>query len=327
MTQSVVVRVENSTTDRSLSGAQLAAFRAGYAIASSVVPTLADRIAAGRFLTPQRTRRVPAEDAILRSARALTLRSTKLGASKIAAWAWGHGPLVILVHGWEGRGTQLGGFVEPLVSAGFTAVAFDAPAHGDSPGRRASLRSFAHVIEAVTDRFGQPDGIIAHSFGGLATLLALAEGSAARSAVVIAPPSPQERLAWLGRLLDAEPERLRAIEARVAEAVGLSVGEVEAPVLARRISAPGLVIHDVRDREIPYAYGRALADAWPAARLLTTDGLGHRRILRDAEVIAHGVRFVRNHAPERGASSDLAAWFDSHRVLFDDSALRSRMAT
>jgi pimeloyl-ACP methyl ester carboxylesterase len=260
---------------------------------------------------------VEVEDRILSSARALHLSAPGLGVSKIAAWAWGHGPPVVLVHGWEGRGSQLGSFVEPLVKRGFTAVTFDAPAHGDSPGRRASLRSFVAAIDAVRARFGEPYGIVSHSFGSLASLLALAQGLPAKSAVVIAPPSPRERLAWLGRLLGADADRVRAVGARVAEVVGLTVDEVEAPVLARRISTPGLVIHDLRDREIPYAYGRALADAWPHARLLTTDGLGHRRILRDPEVIAQSVRFLTAHAPELPASGDLSAWLDLQAASMD----------
>jgi len=31
---------------------------------------------------------------------------------------WGKGPTVMLVHGWSGRGAQLGELVEPLVAAG-----------------------------------------------------------------------------------------------------------------------------------------------------------------------------------------------------------------
>jgi pimeloyl-ACP methyl ester carboxylesterase len=319
MAQSVLVHPEKSTTGRSDNGTdlRLAALRAGYGLAAATVPGLADRFAAERFLTPRRTKRVEAEDDILSSARTLELSAPGLGVSKIAAWAWGHGPPVVLVHGWEGRGSQLGGFVEPLVMRGFTAVAFDAPAHGDSPGRRASLRSFVAAIDAVRVRFGEPYGIVSHSFGSLASLLALAQGLPAKSAVVIAPPSPRERLAWLGRLLGADADRVRAVGARVAEVVGLTVDEVEAPVLARRISTPGLVIHDLRDREIPYAYGRALAAAWPHARLLTTDGLGHRRILRDPEVIAQSVRFLTAHAPELPASGDLSRWLDLQAASMD----------
>jgi len=41
------------------------------------------------------------------------------------------------------------------------------------------------------------------------------------------------------------------------------------------------VLHDRRDAEVPFAHGAALAAAWPGAALRPSDGLGHRRILRD----------------------------------------------
>ena len=44
---------------------------------------------------------------------------------------------------------------------------------------------------------------------------------------------------------------------------------------------PMLVVHDEGDDEAPYSGGLAIAHAWPASRLFTTTGLGHRRILRD----------------------------------------------
>ena len=52
---------------------------------------------------------------------------------------------------------------------------------------------------------------------------------------------------------------------------------------------PLLVIHDRADKEVPCAEGEALAAAWPNGSLVTTVGLGHRRILHDQAVIAHAV--------------------------------------
>ena len=49
----------------------------------------------------------------------------------------------------------------------------------------------------------------------------------------------------------------------------------------------------MNDRDVPYAGGAALARAWPDASLRTTHGLGHRRILRDPEVISWAMDFVR----------------------------------
>ncbi|HEX5771250.1 MAG TPA: alpha/beta hydrolase, partial [Nocardioidaceae bacterium] len=52
--------------------------------------------------------------------------------SRVRGRVWGDGPVVYLVHGWGGRASQFAAFVEPLVAAGHTVVAFDGLSHGDS---------------------------------------------------------------------------------------------------------------------------------------------------------------------------------------------------
>ena len=56
---------------------------------------------------------------------------------------------------------------------------------------------------------------------------------------------------------------------------------------------PLLVFHDRDDAEVPWSDGAAIAGAWPGARLVTTAGLGHRRILRDERVVSQAVAFVK----------------------------------
>ena len=57
---------------------------------------------------------------------------------------------------------------------------------------------------------------------------------------------------------------------------------------------PTLVVHDRGDRQTPYADAERLVGSLPDARLVTTEGLGHRRILRDPAVVAEVVDFVRD---------------------------------
>jgi hypothetical protein len=57
------------------------------------------------------------------------------------------------------------------------------------------------------------------------------------------------------------------------------------------VNVPVLVVHDTDDREVPYADGPRLAEVF-GARLLTTNGLGHRRILFAREVVAAAVEFI-----------------------------------
>ena len=56
-------------------------------------------------------------------------------------------------------------------------------------------------------------------------------------------------------------------------------------MVGARLSQPTLVVHDAADRAAPLAAGKGLAKALANARLMVTDGLGHRRGLNDAELI------------------------------------------
>ena len=67
-----------------------------------------------------------------------------------------------------------------------------------------------------------------------------------------------------------------------------------------QLKVPGLVIHDRGDQDVSFDDAEAIVQHWPQARLLATDGLGHRRILRDAEVIEAVVSFLSESSPLNG---------------------------
>jgi pimeloyl-ACP methyl ester carboxylesterase len=72
--------------------------------------------------------------------------------------------------------------------------------------------------------------------------------------------------------------------------------------LVGRPTSSLLVIHDRDDRDVSIAEGEALVAAWPGAELWLTSGLGHRRILRDAEVIRRAIEFVDQRAARAARS-------------------------
>src|SRR5688572_13678689 len=113
---------------------------------SSVTPAHAARLAARLFLTPPRPKRPTHEAAVLSAARE---DAVEVGGRRVRTWTWGDGPTVLLVHGWGGRGSQLAAFVEPLLAHGLSVTAFDAPAHGDSDGRQATLPEMIAALRAV----------------------------------------------------------------------------------------------------------------------------------------------------------------------------------
>jgi hypothetical protein len=79
------------------------------------------------------------------------------------------------------------------------------------------------------------------------------------------------------------------------------LGAFVAPLVAagHRVVAlpPTLVVHDHGDREVGFRDGHETARAWPGARLLATEGLGHRRLLRDPAVVEEVVAFVAAPVP------------------------------
>jgi pimeloyl-ACP methyl ester carboxylesterase len=94
------------------------------------------------------------------------------------------------------------------------------------------------------------------------------------------------------RYLHLDSATSQATERRLEERYGLALDEIDGTLFAPFVRAPVLVVHDHDDREVPFEHGARLAAALPHAALLETHGLGHRRVLKDANVIAEVTRFV-----------------------------------
>ena len=266
--------------------------RAGLGASALVAPGLAGLWAERLFLTPPKPRYPSSEFFDLIDARQSFLRHR---GRHIASWRWGSpdAPAVLLVHGWGGRATQMRRFVARLTAAGFRVIAYDQPAHGLSEGRLTGLPDFADVLLAMARHHGRVHAVISHSLGGPAAAIALARGLAATRAVLISPPSDlvgySRRFAhWL-----ALPERVRrSMQAAIEERFGVRWSELEIARVAPLLRAEALVIHDRQDTQVPWKQGAALARHWPGARLMSTAGLGHGRILEDDAVARAAVDFI-----------------------------------
>jgi len=263
-----------------------------------MLPLLGDAVTARAaerlFCTPRRFRPRASEERWLDAADPFPLR---IGARTLTGYAWGRGPTVLLVHGWEGRAGQLTPLVPALVSAGFRAVTWDAPAHGRSPGKTASLVEFADGIWAAARASGDLHGVVAHSMGAAAAGLALSEGLAPeRAAFVASPYSMDVYAAEFARLLGisggVHERMVRSLERRFQ----VRMSELTFDRLVPTAGVPLLVVHDQDDLEVPHAFGARIAADWPDGELLTTHGLGHRRILRDAHVVRRVTRFLTTGA-------------------------------
>ena len=242
-----------------------------------------------------RTRRFPESAAGKRLARGAQHDSVLVDNVPVAIYSWGSGPVVLFVHGWSGRGSQVAAFVEPLVSAGFRVVAPDAPGHGETPGDRTNILQCAAAIQAVGARHGPVFAGLTHSFGGMVLAWAMSQGMPVERVVSISAP------AQIDYLIDGFAQTL-AIPASVIAVMRQRMEQQFPDGLWERLSmihsvnklsAPALIIHDEDDVSVSWQQGKMIADAWPGARFMKTSGLGHGRILRDKQVIAAAVDFIK----------------------------------
>ena len=275
-----------------------------FGVAGTVVPAVAARVAERVWFRLPATSQAPPEGP------APTVREL-LGApfevflrgKVVRGWSWGSGPVVYLVHGWGGTLEQMVPLVTPLLDRGLQVVAFDGLSHGASDagahGRRSSdAVELGRALDAVAARFGPARAAVAHSMGALATLLALRDGwLTAERLVLVAPPSGiPDLLDRVRRELGLGPRATRLLAERARRRTGYAVGDLDlvriATGLSRQERPELLVVHDLLDREAPHEPSTRLVRSWPDAQLLSTAGLGHRRILADAAVGGSVARFV-----------------------------------
>lgn len=276
--------------------------RSYFRVAGLLWPGLAARQALWLFQTPlQRRPASPQDQEVLRSAETFRVNGPQ---GSLCVYRWpgieASAPKVLLVHGWESRAGRLAKWVEPLRRSGFEVVALDLPAHGESDGRRTHPPEATSAVGVVAAEAGPFYGLVGHSFGAVCCAVAVTGEELTGE-----PPLPVEKL-----VLVAGSDRLSDVLHRYAETVGLNERVLRGlhdaiaalsgrPVEAFSVSAgmascpvPTLVVHDPEDGEVPYADAEAVASAAPAGVLMTTEGLGHHRIIRDPGVIERAVGFL-----------------------------------
>jgi pimeloyl-ACP methyl ester carboxylesterase len=208
-----------------------------------------------------------------------------------------HGPIVLLVHGWGGHARQMLPLAERLAQEGLRPVLVEMPAHGRSTGAVSTLPQFTRVIEYVTARLLQEGhtlrGVVAHSLGASASAYTASRGLPAERLVLLAPPaSPREYTRLFAQVFGLSEATRAAMQRRIEARAGIPMPQFEPAAVGPRIGTSTLVVHDREDSINRFADGVAFSKAIAGAQMLTTQGLGHRRILKDASVLDAVARFV-----------------------------------
>lgn len=262
----------------------------------AVLQILSSRLAAKLlfkmwFKTKHRDLRPP-EEVVMKKAQ---LKDVYYRHWRIKTYVWpGSGPTVMVAHGWGSVSGSMYAIIEALLEEGYQVVAMDGPGHGASSENQASLFDYAEVLAGVGKTFGPLRAAIGHSAGGLCLTLALNKGLEADYAVTIGAPNRVVQLVdnmceAIGFSDKTTQHFKRLFELRFGDDVWTR-GSAENNV--KKSKVPALIVHDQDDNEITYDCGLGIHQAWSNSELLTTEGLGHKKLLADEKVVTRVVSFI-----------------------------------
>ena len=271
--------------------------RFGFNTLGRLFPKLGGKLAYRLFSTPRMRAKHRVSDATMEQARVFEFL---YGSQMLKGYEWGSGEqTILLVHGWESRGTALRKFVPSLLEKGYRVVAFDGPAHGDSSGTRTNLVHFGGAVKAAINHLGGVYGIITHSFGGSSTVYALANIDRSipiEKLVLIGVPSDIEKvLISFLRMIAAPPNVQKEFEKIIASKIEGTMETIDMAKSYSRMSVEEtLVVHDKKDTVVPFSEAERTFEFWENTSMLVSDGYGHFQLLKKKELIGEVVSFIEN---------------------------------
>jgi esterase/lipase len=201
----------------------------------------------------------------------------------------GGGKHILLTHGWADTSKSFETLVSELLNSGFSVWSFDHAGHGKSEGSVSNLFAFIDGVKSVVD-FIEGKGLqiyslISHSMGG-AALLNLEESYLKDKKVVLiaAPVKFFEEMFKTFKRIGVSTKALTSLLGYVSSQYNEAWEKASPMDHKHKIHENFFVIHDKKDKQCKYENMELLLEGTPAA-LKTSEGLGHRRVLKDEETL------------------------------------------
>ena len=268
--------------------------RTKFKLLSSISKKKAAAKAFELFCTPQNRHKKPLPPIFLDGEK---LQFTIHG-NTVRGWRWNHPGIrkVLILHGFESSVTNFDRYIKPLTRKGYEVLAFDAPAHGRSGGKKITAPVYKDTIKKIHELYGPVESYLAHSLAGLAVTLALEE----------IPHTPDFRLALIApatetstaidsffHFLRLDPLVREEFENLILKAGGVSSGWDSIKRAMKKIKAKVRWYHDEDDDTTPLRdVMKVKEENHPNLEFVITRGLGHRRIYRDNNVVKSIIDFL-----------------------------------
>jgi pimeloyl-ACP methyl ester carboxylesterase len=270
-----------------------------------LAPGVVNRLVKKSFFIPRRDVLSVKETEFLSKGQSFTIQVRD---KNIICWKWGDGPVVVLAHGWNGRGVQFKPMIKQFLKVGYSVVTYDAYGHGASDGEESNYFMFSETLRAILthDRRWDIKGLVGHSLGAAAVINALAKEQRSISAVLFAPPMDLKKLLYHAFDSHGIPYPVyHKLIVELEQRLDYSIDLENPKKLLSQINSNILIIHDKLDRAVPHSESEYYASKHSNLELFTTEGFGHGKILRKPLAIQQAIDFIGKYSSAKRLNKEL----------------------
>lgn len=199
----------------------------------------------------------------------------------LTTYQLGTGPVWVLTHGWSGSANQFFPLMQHIANQGFTAVAYDHPAHGDSEGEVGHIPAFVDGLTKVLDNYENVAGLVGHSMGTATALECQHKKLVDKPLLLIAPV-----LDYLDNLVGSiersgySMRLFNSVVGKVEQEYNHTLASIDPIKKLQKRSGTTTIVHDPQDRFANYTESEKAAKQMIGVSLVTANGQGHGRIMK-----------------------------------------------
>ncbi len=263
-------------------------------------PGLTARIFLRFYSTPPKRKFKPAQLSVKESAVTGTVTYSQYPFDQrlltLTTYKWGNtGKKVLLMHGWGGSPVDFKYMIQALVESGYEVVAFDAPAHGFSAGKRTNIVQWMHMLQQFMAQHGDFYAVVGHSLGGLSAALALVLKEVHIPKLVMIGRTERAHGIFEETFMqfNIHPAVMPVVQQLIARNLQSDLQQLDLFKHISRIKAKDiLVVYDENDALVKHQDITAFVEQYHVAQSLKIRGEGHFKIIKDKLVISRIVEFL-----------------------------------
>lgn len=236
---------------------------------------------------------LPAEEVAMSSAKPLRFGLRGQG----TAFEWGSGPLIVLVHGWNGRAAQMAPLATTLAANGFRCVALDVTGNGAQGPRFTCWHYFLRDIEDVTRAIrSEVFAYVGHSSGGTTMMAARRAGriQAQRYICICSPSYPFLSVDSVRNDFNPREPVMESYKLHLTEQFEITWSDLAAGGSYADAGKDLLLVYAGKDKLVPYHEGNRIHALCPGSVLVKASDYGHRSILTAPELSRETLAFLED---------------------------------